>query len=87
MITDVVCPRCDKPAKYLVLPYWSSPFAEYGGLCSVCCEAADELYQRVGWPPMADDKDWSKLPTNCPCGGSEEFCEVCEGTGVAWTNQ
>lgn len=84
LVTDVRCPRCRKPAAYLIPPYWDSPYFEQGGLCPDCVQLAYERFEEVGWPDMPADKDWERFPENCPCDG-DEFCGDCDGSGVRMT--
>jgi len=87
LVTNIDCPRCGEHAEYLIYPYWNSPFRAEGGICPDCAKLAGERFDEVGWPDMPEDKDWNKFPENCPCGGEEEFCPDCEGSGLRWTHE
>lgn len=88
MVVDWPCPRCGEMSKRLIYPYWDSPFAEGGGLCvERCVPRAEKKFELFEWPPMPEDKDWNRFPENCPCGGKDEFCPDCNGTGIRWTDE
>jgi hypothetical protein len=50
----LTCPRCGWPCTHLVIPYYDSPWIQYGGVCCECCQEAAAHFDQVGWPPDPD---------------------------------